>query len=246
MAPFQLRLRGSFIDVAAPTMTEQRKRSDSAPPCRGPRCSDQDLPEHALDQARQRYVSSLFERAAQLPYHTQGMPSTLDPSVGGEARTRVKPSGVFNSPPSDSTDAPDMASTADSQSQFEGDLAVPNHVVSKPITTLMLSGFSYRLRSQELVDVINQQGFTDAYDLCFLPVRPHSRRASQYNLGFAFVNFKTPEYATAFARAFNNVAFPDGRSTKLCSTRPAREQGFEANLKDRPSLRSSGSFRIIQ
>ena len=144
----------------------------------------------------------------------------------------------FNSMPSNSTGD---ASTPDSQP-----LAAPTNVVSQPITTLMISGFPYRLRSQELVDVINQQGFSGAYDLFFLPTRANTKRTSQYNMGFAFVNFKTPEYATAFVRAFNNVAFPT--STKLCTVRPAHEQGFETNMKkDNRNLRPSqtGSFHVF-
>jgi len=200
--------------------------------------------------------SYLFERAGQLPYHTQGMPSTLAPCVDGKAESRVKArhssgasTGIveFNSMPSNSTGD---ASTPDSQPQFKGDLAAPTNVVSQPITTLMISGFPYHLRSQELVDVINQQGFSGAYDLFFLPARANTKRTSQHNMGFAFVNFKTPEYATAFVRAFNNVAFPN--STKLCSIRPAREQGFKASIifnmnKYNQNLRSSqtGSFRVF-
>jgi len=136
------------------------------------------------------------------------------------------------------------ASTPDSQPKFEGDLAAPTNVVSEPITTLMISGFPYCLHPQEVVDVIDQQGFSDAYDLFFMPRRTKTTRASQYNLGYAFVNFKTPEYAIAFARAFNNAAFPN--STKLCSIRPAHKQGFEANGKDSGDLCSSGHFRILR
>ena len=99
----------------------------------------------------------------------------------------------------------------------------------------MLCGIPCRLGPQEIVDVIHAKGFSDAYDLIFVPPPPNSGRRSgrsrARNIGYAFINLMTPELATAFALAFNKFAFPNNYSKKLCSTVLAHRQGFAANVK---------------
>ena len=50
------------------------------------------------------------------------------------------------------------------------------------------------------------------------------------NVGFGFVNFKSPDYATAFSEAFENYPFSNGASMKFGHTKPATHQGYQANM----------------
>jgi len=244
MAGLTLRFCGNFIDVAAPALGETpRKRSDSAPPCAGRKGAPIDRILHALNRAKHRYLASLGERAERIPSEIeqvqQEIASTLDPSVGAKAGTCVElghPSeGVGDCPASDSTDVPGTPPTPDPQSQFEHDWVASTNPMSKPITTLMFRNLPCRLSPQDVVNVIDEQGFSDAFDLFYLPPPKgvRSRKRLHRNQGFAFLNFKTPEYATAFEIHFNRFAFLNcNSSTKLSYTTPARQQGFEANWNE--------------
>jgi len=136
-------------------------------------------------------------------------------------------------PKSVSNDVPESASTTDLQFQIEEHPATRPNTECQPITTLMLCGIPCRVSFQEVIGVIGGKGFSDAYDVLYVPPPPHtgrrSKRSWSRNLGYAFVNLKTPELATAFALTFNNFVFPNNCSEKLCYTKPAHRQGFKAN-----------------
>jgi len=89
------------------------------------------------------------------------------------------------------------------------------------------------LAPQEIIDAIDAKGFSDDYDLFYVPLFPRKGHRRAKNMGYAFVNLKTPELATAFALAFTNFAFPNSCSGKLSCTKPAHWQGFEANVEHR-------------
>jgi hypothetical protein len=97
------------------------------------------------------------------------------------------------------------------------------------VTTLMISNIACNMKAAHILDKVNEHGFSNAYNLLFMPMSI-STPSKSTNLGYAFMNFKTQEYAEAFANAFQNVHFSN-RSKKLCHTRPARYQGFEASMK---------------
>ena len=52
---------------------------------------------------------------------------------------------------------------------------------------------------RKVVGANDALGFTDAYDLVYLPPQNTKRvKNAQQNMGYGFVNFKRPEGATAF------------------------------------------------
>jgi len=68
--------------------------------------------------------------------------------------------GRLDCPQGVSTDAPESASTTDSQFQFEAHPATHPNTECQPSTTLMLCGIPCRLGPQEVVDVIDEKGFS--------------------------------------------------------------------------------------
>ena len=103
MAALSLRIRGTFVDSAAPALSDPpKKRSASAPPCSGPEgaCRDQAL--RAPNMIDQRYLESLVERAQHLPSEIKQVQLKLDHASGEVWDTA-----------SDCTDVPETASCND-------------------------------------------------------------------------------------------------------------------------------------
>ena len=90
----------------------------------------------------------------------------------------------------------------------------------------MVLGIPNRLKLHSVIDIINENGFTNSYDFVYMP-----DGGGQKNQGYVFVNFKDPEGALAFAKAFDSFQFPNRTSKKCCFTKPAACQGLEANVK---------------
>lgn len=105
------------------------------------------------------------------------------------------------------------------------------------ITTLMICDIPCRQSVEQICEVINQQGFANAYNLVYMPSK---RPKYMQNMGYAFVNFKTAEQASAFAEVFKNFPFPNCSSRKLSYTKPARHQGYEENLNRYTKQRAVG------
>lgn len=128
-------------------------------------------------------------------------------------------------------------STSTTQESTRSSLATEDSeesMVTGASTTLMIGGFPCHMNLCELGQIISDQGFANSFDLVYLP-RPKGlrtrNRASQVNKGYAFVNFKTPELATAFAESFARLTFQSGQLEKKCYAKPAMCQGYAANLK---------------
>mmetsp|Transcript_35944 Transcript_35944/g.77766 ORF Transcript_35944/g.77766 Transcript_35944/m.77766 type:complete len:623 (+) Transcript_35944:606-2474(+) len=97
---------------------------------------------------------------------------------------------------------------------------------SVPITTMMLKNIPCRKSQDEVMNHIDQQGFGGKYDFFYLP-RDVKFRA---NLGYAFINFVTPEDASAFQGNMHGYRFTGSGSTKACQVVPAHVQGLINNL----------------
>jgi len=97
---------------------------------------------------------------------------------------------------------------------------------SVPITTMMLKNIPCRKTQEDVMAHIDQQGFLNKYDFFYLP-RDVKFRA---NLGYAFINFVTPEDAAAFTAEMNGYRFAGSGSTKACAVVPAHVQGLQNNL----------------
>jgi hypothetical protein len=101
-----------------------------------------------------------------------------------------------------------------------------------PITTLMISALPVRLTIDQLLTSIDSAGFRGTYDLVYMPYRSVKKRGKVQHgsPGYAFVNFKTPEYASQFASVFEGYTFSDVGSDRVAVVKPATSQGYHANL----------------
>eukprot|EP00928_Gymnodinium_smaydae_P063092 TRINITY_DN46775_c0_g1_i1.p1 TRINITY_DN46775_c0_g1~~TRINITY_DN46775_c0_g1_i1.p1 ORF type:complete len:573 (-),score=107.29 TRINITY_DN46775_c0_g1_i1:140-1858(-) len=95
-----------------------------------------------------------------------------------------------------------------------------------PITTMMLKNIPCRKSQQEVMSHIDVSGFSGTYDFFYLPCDTKFRA----NLGYAFVNFMTPEDAERFSQAMDGYRFPGSGSNKACAVVPAHVQGLVNNL----------------
>jgi len=95
-----------------------------------------------------------------------------------------------------------------------------------PITTMMLKNIPCRKSQEEVMLHIDQKNFTNRYDFFYLP-RDVKFRA---NLGYAFINFVTPEDASRFRAEMDGYRFSGSGSTKACIVVPAHVQGLMNNL----------------
>lgn len=114
------------------------------------------------------------------------------------------------------------------------------------ITTLMICDIPCRQNINQIIDAINVHGFENTYDLVYMPAHKASRVVNHFqNVGYAFVNFKQPEYACGFMQAFQNYRFPNCLSKKLSYARPAHHQGFQANMDMHLKQRRASGCRLI-
>mmetsp|Transcript_20426 Transcript_20426/g.39907 ORF Transcript_20426/g.39907 Transcript_20426/m.39907 type:complete len:479 (-) Transcript_20426:78-1514(-) len=97
---------------------------------------------------------------------------------------------------------------------------------AQPITTMMLKNIPCRKSQEEVMSRIDQKNFTNRYDFFYLP-RDVKFRA---NLGYAFINFLTPQDASAFKQEMDGFRFSESGSTKACAVVPAHVQGLMNNL----------------
>lgn len=95
-----------------------------------------------------------------------------------------------------------------------------------PIVTMMLKNIPCRKAQEEVMSHIDGKGFSHKYDFFYLP-RDVKFRA---NLGYAFINFVTPEDAAAFQAEMNGYRFANSGSSKACVVVPAHVQGLMNNL----------------
>lgn len=135
-----------------------------------------------------------------------------------------------------STDVSDGASTTVSDNSCKS-LEVVDTNPAQEITTLMLCALPYELSSEELLQTINELGFSGAYDFVYMPCRStrHGAKSRKGNVGYAFVNFGTAERAKEFSAAFQGFSFegpsiPGNDDEKVTSVKPASCQGFVANF----------------
>jgi len=95
-----------------------------------------------------------------------------------------------------------------------------------PITTMMLKNIPCRKSQEEVMAHIDSKGFGTRYDFFYLP-RDVKFRA---NLGYAFINFATPEDASGFKDEMDGFQFTGSGSSKACAVVPAHVQGLMNNL----------------
>merc|ERR1719473_1154031 len=94
------------------------------------------------------------------------------------------------------------------------------------ITTLMVRGIPCSFSQDTLMKTIDSAGLKGKYDFFYLPRAGNNGS----NLGYAFINFTTPEAAEICTSTFNGVPLDPSRSMKICSISPGDIQGL-GNLR---------------
>lgn len=107
-------------------------------------------------------------------------------------------------------------------------------------TTVMLRNIACLYFEEGVMQVLDELGFQDTYDLIYVPRSP----TRQSNLGYAFVNFTKPEYVEECMRICDGKPFGQNGSTKICRVALARVQGAEfANFINRRKGKKTEGWR---
>ncbi|CAD7946565.1 unnamed protein product [Amoebophrya sp. A120] len=110
----------------------------------------------------------------------------------------------------------------DQQQGKDGD---PN--VKDTRTTMMLRNIPNKYTQPMLLKTLNENGFEAKFDFFYLPIDFRNR----CNVGYAFVNFVTPEDAKRFLGLFHKFKLKAYNSPKVCEVNYARVQGLQANIE---------------
>lgn len=111
--------------------------------------------------------------------------------------------------------------TADTASDFT--LSDSTH------TTLMVRNIARTSTQEDFVEALNASGYEGLYDFAYLPFRAWKKR----NLGFAFVNLKTPQIAQHFYNTWHrsNSFTHRGKRSRHVTISVAKVQGREENVR---------------
>mmetsp|Transcript_6649 Transcript_6649/g.14506 ORF Transcript_6649/g.14506 Transcript_6649/m.14506 type:complete len:390 (-) Transcript_6649:181-1350(-) len=96
----------------------------------------------------------------------------------------------------------------------------------KPMTTAMLRNIPNKYSQASLLKEIDSMGFIGSYNFFYLPMDTHN----QTNVGYAFINFTSPDDMTRFAQIFTGHHFVMLPSQKIARVSPAHIQGFVENI----------------
>eukprot|EP00397_Hematodinium_sp_SG-2012_P019774 GEMP01020338.1.p1 GENE.GEMP01020338.1~~GEMP01020338.1.p1 ORF type:complete len:434 (+),score=96.34 GEMP01020338.1:157-1458(+) len=123
-------------------------------------------------------------------------------------------------------------------SSFPDELSVDAHPNG---VTLMLKNIPNKYTREQLVDEFRKQ-VGQTFDFVYLPID----FLTQCNIGYCFVNFRTPADAHEFVKKFHQIhtrdCLPGFNSNKTCVVTTAAVQGSKANMaklaKQAPSIMS--------
>jgi len=98
-------------------------------------------------------------------------------------------------------------------------------------TTIMLRNIPNKYSRQMLIDQLHNMGFTGQIDYLYLPID----FANRCNVGYCFINFRTPQQRAKFNSMFDNVpaqqCLPGFNSYKVCQVTKAKWQGRDENVR---------------
>eukprot|EP00437_Effrenium_voratum_P011483 CAMPEP_0181455848 /NCGR_PEP_ID=MMETSP1110-20121109/30965_1 /TAXON_ID=174948 /ORGANISM="Symbiodinium sp., Strain CCMP421" /LENGTH=295 /DNA_ID=CAMNT_0023580237 /DNA_START=15 /DNA_END=903 /DNA_ORIENTATION=+ len=97
----------------------------------------------------------------------------------------------------------------------------------RPKTTVMLRNIPNRYSQASLLQEIDAAGYEGTYDFFYLPMDTQNRT----NVGYAFINFLTPQDLERFMTGFAAYAFQQHCSQKLAQVSLAHIQGFIENIR---------------
>lgn len=96
-----------------------------------------------------------------------------------------------------------------------------------PPTTLMIRNIPNRYTQRDLIKELEGLGFAGTFDFFYAPID----MGTMGNVGYAFVNFTSPQYAVKCQDVVNGYMFKKHQSRKKIATvSVAHLQGLEANL----------------
>jgi RNA recognition motif 2 len=94
-------------------------------------------------------------------------------------------------------------------------------------TSVMLRHIPNKYGPELLKNDILEAGFSNKMDFFYMPVDMESK----CNLGYCFLNFKTPQMLDEFRDQFDGQKLPHFVTHKVCQVSVARVQGLKANLE---------------
>ena len=99
----------------------------------------------------------------------------------------------------------------------------------------MICNIPNKFGVDEITKAIHSVGFEGLYEFLHVPQANHQApnfraKRSGRNLGYAFIQLKTPDLAAQFENDFQNYQFAGTNSLKKCVVEQARLQGFNAPL----------------
>lgn len=122
----------------------------------------------------------------------------------------------------------------DSRSSERGNIAAAHEIAAtateednKELLTVMLRNIPCRCTQQDLIDLLTDHGWADAFNFFHVPT-PRGRYKG--NLGYAFIGFPTTELTQEFMRSMKGVEFSSRNSAKVLDVSPARIQGLNNSL----------------
>lgn len=114
--------------------------------------------------------------------------------------------------------------------------------LSSTATTVMLRNIPNKFMPDALAAQLNNE-YKGMFDFMYLPIDFKNK----CNVGYGFVNFRTPELCSKFVHSFNGVevrkCLPGFNSRKVVEVTPARVQGLHENVK---RLRNSPVMSQLQ
>jgi hypothetical protein len=96
-----------------------------------------------------------------------------------------------------------------------------NHYAENNLTTVMLRNIACRYTQEDVASILEGLGFGGKFDCVYLPRSP--TRSS--NLGYAFVNFTSPDHVKECFRLVHNQFFGTRCTSKRCQVALAHVQG---------------------
>lgn len=104
-----------------------------------------------------------------------------------------------------------------------------NHVEEKEITTLMVRNIPNLYTRTMLIEELDSLGFRGEFNFIYLPID----KSTEWNVGYAFVNFVDSNVATKFTKIMTNYKFCqfDHGSGKVAQVSVAHIQGLQKNLE---------------
>jgi len=114
----------------------------------------------------------------------------------------------------------------DSSDQLQGQALLDVEKESTGPTTVMLRNIPNKYSQKMLLEVVNEE-FLGLYDFFYLPIDFRNK----CNVGYAFINFIHPNFASLFKEKFHRLKLSAFKSNKICEVSWGRVQGLQANIE---------------